>query len=168
QLPHWPQVEIQVFVLEPELPSQFLPTAGEQQERLAKSLDLFRRERAALDSPQRLPLHQLAKQLNEREHELRQALFEVFAVSVDPAAQGGVEPLQLVAEQLEVAVAGEQPVAPGCGAVQGTGFHHGAPSPELKLYGGHGPVQTTVASLSSSSRIRTRSMNGSIWSRGTR
>src|SRR5881227_358253 len=80
-----PEVEVEVLVLEPELVLELLHPLLEQHERLAEPLDLVGRERAALDPPERLALHQLTQQLDQREHELGQALLEAFAVRVEPA-----------------------------------------------------------------------------------
>ena len=46
---------------------------------------------AAVDAPQRLALHQLAQQLDDREHELREPALDVLRVGVDAARERVVE-----------------------------------------------------------------------------
>src|SRR5439155_20713339 len=109
---------------------------------------------AALDPAERLSLHQLAQQLDQCQDELRQALLEVVAVGVDAAAQRPIQAIELIAEEAEVWVAGEQLVAAWALVVARRPPH--SPSPELKLLGGEGLVQALVASSSSEARPRTR------------
>src|SRR2546429_770265 len=59
---------------------QLLQAALELHERLAQSLDLVGAQRADLDAPDRLALHQLADDVDELEHERRQPLLDVLAI----------------------------------------------------------------------------------------
>src|SRR5215213_10060812 len=72
-----PEIQVEVAVLELELPFQLLHAL----------LELLVGERALLHAPQRLPLHQLTQQLDEGEHELGEAAFDVLGVGVDAARE---------------------------------------------------------------------------------
>src|SRR5690349_11005488 len=82
QLSKWAEVEVQVLGLELEVLAELLHLLLEQHEGLSQPLDLIRGESAALDSPQRLALHQLADQLHQRQHELREPLLEALGIGV--------------------------------------------------------------------------------------
>ena len=62
--------------VEPELVPQLVHALLELHERAAEALDLVVGQAAAVDAPQRLALHQLAQQLDHREHELREAALD--------------------------------------------------------------------------------------------
>src|SRR5947199_2732961 len=70
------EVQVQVAVLETELALQLLHPLLELHERLAEPFDLLVRQRPLVHPAQRLPLHQLAEQLDQRQHELSQALLD--------------------------------------------------------------------------------------------
>jgi hypothetical protein len=55
-----------------------------------------------LHPAQRLPLHELAQQLHDRQHELREPALDVLRVGVDAARQDVVESRRLVGEDVEV------------------------------------------------------------------
>src|SRR5204863_3570628 len=97
QLPQRPEVQVQVLVLQAEGLLQLLHPLLEEHERLTQPLDLLRGERPALDPPERLALHELAEELHQRQHELRQPLLEVVAVGVDPPAKRAVQAVELAA-----------------------------------------------------------------------
>src|SRR4051795_4325366 len=78
----------EVFRLEAEVGPQLLEALLELHERLAEALDLLGAERPALDAPHRLALHQLAQQVDHREHERGQALLDLLGVGVDAAGHG--------------------------------------------------------------------------------
>src|SRR5690349_6516802 len=128
-----PEVEAQVLVSEPELDLQLLHPLGELHERLSQPLDLLVVERACLHPPERLSFHQLAQQLDQRQHELRQSALDVLGIGAYAAregvdvAEGARDPVDVAArrEQLRVELA-----------------HVAA----AKLYGAQGPVQRTVSS----------------------
>src|SRR3954447_1659781 len=86
QFSEWAEVDVQVLLLELEVLAELFHLLLEQHEGLTQPLDLVSRERASFDSPERLALHQLADQLNQREHQLGEPLFEALAVRVDPPA----------------------------------------------------------------------------------
>src|SRR3954464_5934069 len=155
----WPQIEVQVFLLQSEALPQLLHPLLEQHERLAEALHLVVRERAALDPPQRLALHELTQELHQGEHELSQPSFHVVPVRLHPPAKRRVEPVEAAVGGLKVVpVAGQHLVWRGCA--------HRSPS-STKLYGGHGPVHTIEIGRPSSSSD-TRSRNDSTWERSTR
>src|SRR6185312_6934917 len=108
QSPQRPEVEIQVLVLDFEGLLQLRHPLLQQHEGLAQALDLVRGQRAAVDPAQRLALHQLTQQLDQSEDQLRQPFLETLAVGVDPPAQRPVEAIELIAEQRELGLAGEQ------------------------------------------------------------
>src|SRR5690349_15666183 len=126
------QIQVQIALFEPEMLDQLLHAAIELHERVAEALDLLVGERAALHPAERLPLHQLAQQLDEREHELREALLDLLGVGVHSARERLGQMLELAGDSPEVAVGLEQLVDRA----------HRAPS--AKEYGGQGPVHTTV------------------------
>src|SRR5689334_1250410 len=65
------EVQIQVGIREPELRLELLHPVGEEHEGLSEALDLVIVERPLLHASQRLPLHQLPQELDQRQHELR-------------------------------------------------------------------------------------------------
>ena len=69
--------------VEPELLAQLGHPPVELHERAAQALDLLLGQRAGVDAPQRLALHQLAQQLDDREHELGEPLLDRLGVGVD-------------------------------------------------------------------------------------
>src|SRR3954453_7933407 len=78
----------EVLRLEAEVGPQLLQALLELHERLAEALNLIRAERPALDAPHRLALHQLAQQVDDGEHERREALLDLLRVGVDAARHG--------------------------------------------------------------------------------
>src|SRR5205823_776031 len=82
------EVQVQVTVVEAEVALQLLHALGEQHQRLPQALDLFVAQIAGLDSAQRLTLHQLAQELDDREYELRQPPLDALRIGVHPPRQG--------------------------------------------------------------------------------
>src|SRR5690348_16524793 len=80
------KVEVQVLSLEPEGLFELFHAVGESHERLSQTLDLFRREGPAFDAMKGLALHQLTQKLDDRQHEVRQALLELLRICRDPGA----------------------------------------------------------------------------------
>src|SRR5207237_9868795 len=117
----------------------------ELHERLAEPVDLLVGERAVLHPAQRLALHQLPEELDQRQHELSEALLDTFRIGVHPPREGLLDVLELARDPTEVAARREE-------LVDGAGAH--APSAPNE-YGGHGPVQTVVRSCCSPWRRRT-------------
>src|SRR5512135_1150692 len=70
------EVEIEVSLLQPEVLGQLAHAAVELHEGLPQPLDLVVAEVAGLHAAQRLALHQLPQQLDQREDELGEALFD--------------------------------------------------------------------------------------------
>src|SRR3954471_13943402 len=143
QVSQRPEVEVEIVVLEAELGLQFLHPVSQQHERLAEPLDLVVGERPALDPTESLALHQLAKQVDQRQHEPCEALLELLRFGVHSPGEGGVEAIELVTEQAQVAV---------------DGVHEPALLP-AKLYGGQGPVHVNDSAVSSRSSSSTRARN---------
>src|SRR5690606_118392 len=85
----------------------------EAQERLPQPLDLLVGQGAALDPAHGLPLHELAQQLDHREHELGQPALDVLRVGDHPAVEAPAQPAHLAAEGAERAegVGGRRPAA---------------------------------------------------------
>ena len=110
--------------------AQLLHAAVELHERPPQALDLLLGQPAAVDPAQRLALHQLPQQLDDRQHELGEALLDRLRVGVDAAAERVRRVRELARERVEVAVErpGEHLVAVIAGA-------------SANEYGGHGPVQ---------------------------
>src|SRR5690606_20107643 len=80
------QVEVEVVVGEVERVLQLVHALLQRHQGPAEPFDLLVGEAARLDAPDRLALHQLAQQLDQREHELRQTARHVVTVGVDPHA----------------------------------------------------------------------------------
>ena len=103
---------------------QLVHPLGELHERVAQALDLLIGERPGLHPVKRLPLHQLPQELDERQHELREAA--LHSLSVD-----GHAPRQRGRHRGHFAL--------GCEHLR-----HAAAS--AKLAGAHGPVHTRLSS----------------------
>src|SRR5690349_24753927 len=82
QRPERAEVEVEVLVREPELRLQLLHPLREPHEREPETLDLLVVECALLHPPQRLPLHQLPQELDERQHELGEAALDALRIGV--------------------------------------------------------------------------------------
>src|SRR5204862_1959937 len=126
------EVEVQVRVVEAEVRLQLVHPLLELHERHPQPLHLVVAERAAFDAPERLALHDLAKELDQCQDELREPALELLRVRVDPPRQRVLDLLEAAREVTDVAAAREHLVP--------ARVHAAAPT---KLYGGHGPVQTT-------------------------
>src|ERR671911_2271774 len=87
RLPVPVDVDVEVLGLEAEDLPQLLHLLVERHERAPEVLDLLVAEPAAVDPAQRLALHQLPQQLDDRQHELREPLLDRVGVGVDAAAQ---------------------------------------------------------------------------------
>src|SRR5947207_2167314 len=85
QVSERPEVDVQVTVLQLEMLLELLHTLIEPHEGLPHALDLLVGQRVQLHTPQRLPLHQLAQQLDQRQHELREAALDLVRIGVDAA-----------------------------------------------------------------------------------
>ena len=108
-------------------------------------------------------LHQLAEELDEREHELREAALDLLGVGVDAARKGVLDVLEPARDPVQVAGRGEELVDRVLRRA------HAVSSPLVpKEYGGHGPVQTSVSSGEAGSTRLTASRNASTSATGTR
>src|SRR3954454_21860157 len=63
------EVEVEVFVVEPERVLQLVHAGFERHQRAAQALDRLVVETTGLDAAERLAFHQLAQQLDERQNE---------------------------------------------------------------------------------------------------
>src|SRR5947209_3503577 len=77
-----------LLVVEADLAAQLLHAPLELHEGLAEALDLVGVQRAALDAPDGLALHQLADEVDEHEHEPGEALLDVLGIGVDARGHG--------------------------------------------------------------------------------
>src|ERR671914_23171 len=102
EAPEWAQVQVQVLRRQSELLAQLLHPSVQLHEGLPQPLDLLLGQGSAVDPPQGLPLHQLPKQLDDRQHELREPLLHGLRVRVHPPAQRVVEAWVVAREQVEV------------------------------------------------------------------
>src|SRR4051794_22700492 len=128
------EIEIQVFLLEPEVLRELVHALLELHERLPETLDLLVVEVPHFHAAERLALHQLPQELDQGEHELSEPTLDVLRVGLDPARQRAPRALEIARDRREVAACEQQPVdalahaaTPSC-------------SGAAKLYGGHGPV----------------------------
>src|SRR5204862_7129460 len=102
QVPERAEVEVEVLRVEPELLAQLLHALVELHEGAAEPLDLVVGEAAAVDAAERLPLHELAEQLHDREHQLREAALQLLGIRVHAACEGAVERRKVARERVEV------------------------------------------------------------------
>ena len=65
-------------------------------------------EHARLPAAEGLPLHDLAQELHDGQHELRQPAFDVLGIRLDASRQRVVEPAQVARERIEVQGGGQQ------------------------------------------------------------
>src|SRR5919201_4907089 len=136
QVSERPQVEVEVAVFESEMLLELAHPLLELHERLAKALDLLLAQGVVLHAPQRLPLHQLAKELDECEDELREPPLDLLRICVHAPRKGRRHMLQLPGDPREVHCAAQQLVD------RRVARAHASPScSAANEYGGHGPVQ---------------------------
>ena len=81
---------------------QFVEGGLQLHQGLPEALDLLLGEVAGLHAAQRLALHELAEQLDEREHELGEPALGVLGVGLDAAGQRVVEAAQVARERVQV------------------------------------------------------------------
>jgi len=72
------RVQVQVFLAQAELLAELGHAPVELHEGAPEALDLVLRQSAAVDTAQRLALHDLAEQLDDRQHQLRQPALDVL------------------------------------------------------------------------------------------
>src|SRR5205823_11467514 len=156
------EIEVEVAVLEAEVVLQLLHPPLELHEGLPHSLDLVVGERALLHPSEGLEFHQLAKKLDQRQHELRKPSLHLLRVGVDPARERTRHVIELARDSPEVAAAGEDLVDRLVASA------HASSRASANEYGGHGPGQTMVSSGCSRSSPATRSRNSGVRSPGTR
>src|SRR3954467_15266362 len=92
QVAERPEVQVQVLRVKAELCAQLLHPLVQLHERPPQAFLLIRRKRSAVDAAQRLALHELAQQLDDREYELREPALELLGVGVHTPRQRVVEP----------------------------------------------------------------------------
>src|SRR5689334_10771792 len=80
QVPEGTQVQVEVLVGEPEHVLELIHPFRQGHEGSSEALDLLVAQRAGLDPPHGLALHQLTQQLDQREDELGEALLESLRV----------------------------------------------------------------------------------------
>src|SRR5690349_4651862 len=102
------EVEIEVALFQSEVLRQLAHAAVELHEGLPQALDLLVAEVAGVHTAQRLSLHQLAQELDQREHELRETLLDLLRVGLDAARERLWKVLELAGDAAEVAVRIEQ------------------------------------------------------------
>src|SRR4051812_46329622 len=153
------EIEVEVAVLEPELGLQLLHPLRELHEGLAEPLDLVVRQGSVLHAAERLPLHQLAQELDEREHELGQAALDPLRIGVDSVRERVADLVELTSEPVDVPVRREHMIGQGAPA-HSTSARLGVVA-AAKLYGGHGPVQIRSSSGCDHSSFRSALRNAS-------
>src|SRR4051812_42662916 len=104
------EIEIEVFLLEPEVLSELVHALFELHERLAETLDLLVVEVPHLHAAERLALHQLPQELDQREHELREPALDVLWVGLNPSRQRASRTFEIARDRREVAAGEQQPV----------------------------------------------------------
>src|SRR3954451_19696185 len=98
----WSEIEIQILLGESELLAQLGHPAVELHERPAEALLLLVAQPTGIDSPEGLALHELSKELHDREDELGQPSLEGLGVRIQAAAQHIIDPRQFAREGVEV------------------------------------------------------------------
>src|SRR5690348_9039889 len=124
-------------------------------ERQAELFDLLVGQRPVVHPPERLALHQLAQQLDQRQHELRETLLDLLWIRGDAPGECVLDPIETLRREREVAAARENTI----------GGHAG---PSTKLNGAQGPVQTTVTSSCAAAKRSTARQTCSTLCRSTR
>src|ERR1051325_10875679 len=117
-------------VFELEMRLQLLHPRLEFRERVAEPLDLFVGQRSGLHAAQRLALHQLAEELDQRQDELRETLLDALGVGVDATRKRLLDVLELAGDSAKVAARREE-------LVDRVDAHASSAPNE---YGGQGPV----------------------------
>src|SRR3954454_5295632 len=97
-----PEVQIQVLGGEPELLTKLIHPLVQLHERAAEPLDLLLAQIPAVDPAQRLSLHDLPEQLDDRQDELRQAALDVLGIGIHAPRQRVVEPRRVPCKQVEI------------------------------------------------------------------
>jgi hypothetical protein len=123
------EVEVEVLVREAERALELLHAGLERHERPAETLDRLVVEVARLHAPERLALHELAQELDDRQHELGEPPLDVLGIGVDAGRQRVVEPPEVARERVEIERRGQELLTgrivhrgpPTIGAVAGAG-----------------------------------------------
>src|SRR5919109_3008488 len=158
-----PEVQVQISVLEPEMRLQLLHAPVEPHERFAEPVDLVLAQVPLLHPGQRLSLHELAQELDQREHELREAALDLLGIGVHAPREGAARLTDVARDAVQVAVACQELVE----RVRRSA-HSRSPFCETKLYGGHGPVQTKASSPREDSSCPSSARKDSTRLSGTR
>src|SRR5436190_1721060 len=98
------EIQVQIALFELEVLGQLAHAAVELHEGLPEPLDLLVGKRSGLHPPQRLTLHELPQQLDEREDELRQAFLDLLRIRVDAARECLRQMLELAGDPVQVAL----------------------------------------------------------------
>jgi len=84
QFSEWSEVQIEVFVGEAKVLLEPLDLFGQPEEGLSDAFGFCVGERSAVDPAERLPLQQFPEQLDQRQHELGQAVADIVRAAPDP------------------------------------------------------------------------------------
>src|SRR6185503_10646011 len=132
--------DAQVLFLEPERVRHLADLLLESHQRNSDALDLVIGQRAALHPPDRLPLQHLTQELDEPEHQTREAAFHIVRVDIDALRKRSADARELGADLVELDAQ--------------LGRVHDA-----NEYGGIGPltIASTLSSCPSNATTRSRS-----------
>jgi hypothetical protein len=90
----WTEIDIEIFVREPEGLFELVHSLVELQESEPKSFYLFVGQSPAIHSTDGLVLQNFPQQFYHGQHESRKTVFNVFGVSIDAVGQGASERVQ--------------------------------------------------------------------------
>src|SRR5579884_3081165 len=158
--PERAEIEVEVLVAKTERLLQLVHPLAQPHEGQSEPLDLLVAERPGVHAPQRLALHQLAEQLDQRQHELREPLLHLLRVRGHAPRRPVGSRIQAAGDRLDIAARDEQAVE------RLVPLGHAGSS--TKLNGGQGPVKTTVSPSWASANACTTRRASSSRRRGTR
>src|SRR3954464_3188659 len=104
------EIELEVFLLEPEVLRELVHALLGLNNRLAETLDLLVVEVPHFHAAERLALHQLPQELDQREDELREPALDVLGVGLDPSRQRAPRAFEIARDRRQVAAREQQPV----------------------------------------------------------
>src|SRR3954451_7441043 len=155
------EIEVQIALFQPKMLGQLPHAALQLEEGVAEALDLLVAERAVVHPAQRLPLHELPEQLDEREHELGETLLDLLGIGVHSPGKGLRQVVERAGDPAQVPFGLEQlPDQVRLGAQ----VDASVPANE---YAAHGPVHTTDTSGDASARLAA-SLTASVFWASTR
>src|SRR6059058_5746800 len=110
QAPERTEIEVQILVAQSELRLELLHTLGETHEGEPEPLDLLVGEVPLIHAAQSLPFHELTEQLDQRQHELSKAAFDLLRVGRHALRERIRQLVEPAGHTLDVSLRCEDPV----------------------------------------------------------